>query len=355
MEMLILTINPGSTTTKLGLYNRTTEIKKINIDHDIKDLKNFARISDQLEFRYNYILEFLQKEDIEIKNIAAVVGRGGLLRPIDGGTYRVNEKMKEDLKEAKRGEHASNLGGLLADLLAKKADCPAFIVDPVVVDEMQEIAKISGIPELRRKSILHALNQKAVARKYSEIVNKEYKDINLIVAHLGGGISVGAHQKGKIIDVNNALSGDGPFSPNRSGGVPSFDLLKMCYSDKYDKDWLEKRLIGQGGVTAYLDTSNMLEVENRINQGEQKAKLIFTAMAYQVSKEIGAMSAVLKGRCDAVILTGGIAYSDYFVKLVKKRVKHIAPVKVFAGEEELEALAVGAYRVLSGNEKAKNY
>src|SRR6056297_1512550 len=355
MDKLILTIKPGSTTTKLGLYNKTTEIKKMNIEHDIKDLKKFKNISDQLDFRYEYILNFLKEEDIEISNFSAVVGRGGLLRPIDGGTYEVNEEMKKDLKEGKRGEHASNLGGLLADLLAKKANCPAYIVDPVVVDEMQEIAKISGVPELERRSILHALNQKAVARKYAEIVNKDYEKINIIVAHLGGGISVGAHKKGKIIDVNNALSGDGPFSPNRSGGVPSFDLLKMCYSDKYDKDWLEKRLIGQGGVTAYLDTSNMLEVEDRINKGEQKAKLIFTAMAYQVSKEIGAMSAVLRGRCDAVILTGGIAYSDYFVKLVKQRVKHIAPVKVFAGEEELEALAAGAYRVLSGNEKAKNY
>ncbi len=355
MEMLILTINPGSTTTKLGLYNRTTEIKKINIDHDIKELKKFDQICDQLEFRYNYILEFLQKEGIEIKNIAAIVGRGGLLRPIDGGTYRVNEKMKKDLKEAKRGEHASNLGGLLADLLAKKADCPAFIVDPVVVDEMQEIAKISGIPELRRKSILHALNQKAVARKYAEIVKKDYENINLIVAHLGGGISVGAHKQGEIIDVNNALSGDGPFSPNRSGGVPSYDLLEMCFSGDYEKDELEKKLIGKGGVVSYLDTSNMIEVENRIDNGDEKAQLIFEAMAYQVAKEIGSMSAVLSGDCEVIILTGGIAYSDRFVHLIENRVRHFAPVKVFAGEEELEALAAGAYRVLSGIEKAKNY
>src|SRR6056297_1605855 len=355
MEMLILTINPGSTTTKLGLYNRTTEIKKINIDHDIKELKKFDQICDQLEFRYNYILEFLQKEGIEIKNIAAIVGRGGLLRPIDGGTYRVNEKMKTDLKEGKRGEHASNLGGLLADLLSQKADCPAFIVDPVVVDEMQEIAKISGIPELRRKSIFHALNQKAVARKYAEIVNKEYKEINLIVAHLGGGISVGAHKNGRIIDVNNALSGDGPFSPNRSGVVPSYDLLEMLFSGDYEKDELEKKLIGKGGVAAYLDTSNMIEVENRIDNGDEKAQLIFEAMAYQVAKEIGSMSADLSGDCEVIILTGGIAYSDRFVHLIENRVRHFAPVKVFAGEEELEALAAGAYRVLSGIEKAKNY
>ena len=355
MEMLILTINPGSTTTKLGLYNRTTEIKKLNIDHDIEDLKEFERISDQLEFRYNYILEFLEKEDIQINNIAAVVGRGGLLRPIDGGTYRVNEEMKKDLKEANRGEHASNLGGLLADLLAKKADCPAFIVDPVVVDEMQEVAKISGIPELKRKSILHALNQKAVARKYAEIVNKDYEDINLIVAHLGGGISVGAHKQGRIIDVNNALSGDGPFSPNRSGGVPSYDLYEMCFSDEYDKDELGSKLIGNGGVVSYLGTSNMLEVENRIDKGDDKAQLIFEAMAYQVAKEIGSMAAVLSGNCEVIILTGGIAYSDRFVHLIENRVRHFAPVKVFAGEEELEALAAGAYRVLSGIEKAKDY
>src|SRR6056297_967191 len=355
MDKLILTIKPGSTTTKLGLYNKTTEIKKMNIEHDIKDLKKFKNISDQLDFRYEYILNFLKEEDIEISNFSAVVGRGGLLRPIDGGTYEVNEEMKKDLKEGKRGEHASNLGGLLADLLAKKANCPAYIVDPVVVDEMQEIAKISGIPELRRKSILHALNQKAVARKYAEIVKKDYENINLIVAHLGGGISVGAHKQGEIIDVNNALSGDGPFSPNRSGGVPSYDLLEMCFSGDYEKDELEKKLIGKGGVVSYLDTSNMIEVENRIDNGDEKAQLIFEAMAYQVAKEIGSMSAVLSGDCEVIILTGGIAYSDRFVHLIENRVRHFAPVKVFAGEEELEALAAGAFRVLSGQEKAKDY
>ncbi|MDZ7672664.1 MAG: butyrate kinase [Halanaerobiales bacterium] len=355
MEKLILTINPGSTTTKLGLYNKTTEIKKMNIDHDIKDLKKFKNISDQLDFRYEYIIDFLKEEDIEISNFSAVVGRGGLLRPIDGGTYVVNEEMKKDLKEAKRGEHASNLGGLLADLIAQKANCPAYIVDPVVVDEMQEIAKISGIPELERKSIFHALNQKAVARKYAEIVNKDYEKINLIVAHLGGGISVGAHKKGKIIDVNNALSGDGPLSPNRSGGVPSAELLDLCYSGDYNKQELKSKLIGKGGVVAYLETSNMIEVENRIDKGDEKAKHIFEAMAYQVAKEIGSMSAVLSGDCEAVILTGGIAYSDRFVNLIKNRVRHIAPVKIFAGEEELEALAAGAYRVLAGLEKAKKY
>ncbi len=355
MDMLILTINPGSTTTKLGLYNKTTEIKKMSIDHDNKELKEFDQISDQLEFRYNYILDFLEKQDIKLPNISAIVGRGGLLRPIAGGTYRVNEKMKEDLKEGARGEHASNLGGLLADLLSQKADCPAFIVDPVVVDEMQEIAKISGIPKLERKSIFHALNQKAVARKYAEIINKDYDEINLIVAHLGGGISVGAHKAGRIIDVNNALSGDGPFSPNRSGGVPSIDLFNMCFSDEYDKEEIKKKLIGKGGVAAYLDTSNMIEVEKRIDNGDQKAQLIFEAMAYQVAKEIGSMAAVVGGQCEAIILTGGIAYSDHFVNLIGNRVRHFAPVKIFAGEEELEALAAGAYRVLSGNEKAKNY
>lgn len=355
MEMLILTINPGSTTTKIGLYNRTTEIKKINIDHEIQEIKKFEKISNQLEFRYNYILEFLEKEDIEIENISAVVGRGGLLRPIDGGTYRVNEKMKKDLKEAKRGEHASNLGGLLADLLSKKADCPAFIVDPVVVDEMQEIAKLSGVPDLKRKSILHALNQKAVARKYAEIVNKEYENINLIVAHLGGGISVGAHKNGRIIDVNNALSGDGPFSPNRSGGVPSYDLVQLCFSGQYTQKEIEKKLIGEGGASAYLNTSNMIEVENRIDKGDQKAQLVFEAMAYQVAKEIGSMAAVLNGDCEVIILTGGIAYSDRFVHLIENRVRRFAPVKIFAGEEELEALAAGAYRVLAGIEKAKSY
>ncbi|MCF8008808.1 MAG: butyrate kinase [Halanaerobiales bacterium] len=355
MEMLILTINPGSSSTKLGLYNRTTELKKMNVYHDLNQLKKFNKVGDQLKFRYNYILDFLKEQDIDFDKISAVVGRGGLLKPIDGGTYLVNDKMKEDLKSGKRGDHASNLGGLLADLFAKKADCPSFIVDPVVVDEMTDVAKISGIPDIQRKSILHALNQKAVARKYAEFVNKEYEKINLIVAHLGGGISVGAHRKGKIIDVNNALSGDGPFSPNRSGGLPSFDLLKICFSKKYSKDELEKKLVGKGGVVAYLKTSNMIEVENMIDKGDDKAKLIFEAMAYQVAKEIGSMAAVLKGNFEAIILTGGIAYSDRFVHLIKNQVKSFAPVKVFAGEEELEALAAGAYRVLAGIEKAKKY
>src|SRR6056297_341726 len=355
MDMLILSINPGSTSTKLGIFNKKTEIKKMNIEHDSKELKKFEYMSDQLEFRYNYIINFLEDEDIEISNISAVVGRGGLLRPIPGGTYWVNAEMKKDLKEAKRGEHASNLGGLLADLLSNKADCPAFIVDPVVVDEMEDVAKLTGIPELSRKSIFHALNHKAVARKYAEVCNRNYEKLNLIIAHLGGGISVGAHKKGKIIDVNNALSGDGPFSPNRSGGVPSYDLFEMCFSGEYEKEEIKKKLIGKGGVAAYLDTSNMLEVENRIDQGDEKAQLIFEAMAYQVAKEIGSMAAVLSGNCEVIILTGGIAYSDHFVHLIENRVRHFSPVKVFAGEEELEALAAGAYRVLSGIEKAKNY
>jgi butyrate kinase len=355
MEMLILTINPGSTTTKLGLYNKTTEIKKMNIDHDIEELKVFDQISDQLEFRYNYILDFLEDEDIELTNISAIVGRGGLLRPIAGGTYRVNEKMKNDLKEGARGEHASNLGGLLADLLSQKADCPAFIVDPVVVDEMQEVAKISGIPELERKSIFHALNQKAVARKYALDINKEYEGLTLIVAHLGGGISVGVHYEGEVIDVNNALSGEGPFSPNRAGGLPTFDLFQMCFSDEYSCQEIKKKLVGNGGVVAYLDTNDMIEVEKKVEAGNEKAKLVFDAMAYQVAKEIGSLAPVVEGNLDAILLTGGIAYSDYFTEKVKEMVEFMAPVKLYPGEEEMKALAAGAYRVLTDKEEVKSY
>ncbi|MGM0436716.1 MAG: butyrate kinase [Bacillota bacterium] len=355
MEKMILVLNPGSTSTKLGLYKGLEEVFVENISHNADELKDFKNITDQQDLRLSYILDFLDKKEVELDHLSAVVGRGGLLKPIPGGTYKVNEKMIEDLNKGVQGEHASNLGGILAKSIADKVDIPSYIVDPVVVDELQDVARLSGLPEIERVSIFHALNQKAVARKYAKNNNKEYENLNLIVAHLGGGISVGIHKKGKVIDVNDALSGEGPFSPNRSGGLPSFDLFEMCYDEKYSYEEIKKKLVGKGGVVAYLGTNDMIEVENKIDNGDKKAELVFKAMAYQTSKEIASLAPVTNGEIDAIILTGGIAYSDYFVKEIKSSVEFIAPLVIYPGEEELKALAAGAKRVLNGEEEAKVY
>lgn len=355
MEKMILVINPGSTSTKLGLYRGLEKVFVKNISHDAEELKDFKKITDQQDLRLSYILDFLEDKEVELDHLSAVVGRGGLLKPIPGGTYKVNEKMIEDLNKGVQGEHASNLGGLLAKSIADKVDIPSFIVDPVVVDELQDVARLSGLPEIERVSIFHALNQKAVARKYAKDHNNEYENLNLIVAHLGGGISVGIHNKGKVIDVNDALSGEGPFSPNRSGGLPSFDLFEMCYDEKYSYEKIKKKLVGKGGVVAYLGTNDMIEVENMVENGDEKAELVFRTMAYQTAKEIASLAPVTNGKIDAIILTGGIAYSDYFVEKIKESVDFIAPLVIYPGEEELKALAAGAKRVLSGEEEAKEY
>lgn len=355
MAEIILAINPGSTSTKLGLYKGVEEVFVEKISHPVAELKEFKKVTDQMDLRLNYILDFLEKKKIELTKLSAVVGRGGLLKSVPGGTYEVNQKMIEDLKIGIQGEHASNLGGLLARAVADKANIPAYIVDPVVVDELKPEARISGIPEIKRASIFHALNQKAVARKYAKENNLNYENIVVIVAHLGGGISVGIHKNGKVIDVNDALSGEGPFSPNRSGGLPSFDLFELCYDGDYSYDQIKKRLVGNGGVVAYLGTNNIVEVETRVKNGDEKAELVFKAMAYQTAKEIGSLAPVNKGEIDAIILTGGIAHSEYFVYQVKESVKFIAPIISYPGEEELKSLASGAYRVLKGEEKVKTY
>lgn len=355
MSELILAINPGSTSTKLGLYQDLDEVFTENISHDTEELKEFDKITDQIDLRLSYILDFLKKKEIDLKDLTGIVGRGGLLKSIPGGTYRVNEDMIVDLKKGVQGEHASNLGGLLARSIADKVDLPAYIVDPVVVDELQPEARLSGLPEIERASIFHALNQKAVARKYAAANDKAYDEVSVIVAHMGGGISVGLHRSGDVVDVNDALSGEGPFSPNRSGGLPSFDFLELCYSDEYSLKDIKKKLIGKGGVTAYLGTNDMRKVEEMIEDNDKKAELVFDAMAYQTAKEIGSLAPVNNGKIDAIILTGGIAYSDYFVKKVSDSVGFIAPVICFPGEEELKSLAAGAYRVLTDKEEVKNY
>ncbi|WP_090744979.1 butyrate kinase [Mesobacillus persicus] len=355
MDYRILTINPGSTSTKIGVFSNEIPLFEKTIRHDTEMINTFDNIIEQYEFRKNTILETLDTEGINVSKLNAVCGRGGLLRPIEGGTYLVNEKMLEDLKVGYSGQHASNLGGILAFEIASGLNIPSYIVDPVVVNELDEIARISGFSLIERKSIFHALNQKAVARRVAKDLGAKYKDLNLIIAHLGGGITVGVHKNGKVVDVNNGLNGDGPFSPERAGTVPAGDLVALCYSGEFFRDEVMKKLVGQGGLVGYLGTNDAVKVEEMIEQGNKEAKLIYSAMAYQVAKEIGSASAVLYGKVDAIILTGGLAYGKGFVNEISERVNWIADVIIHPGENELQALAEGALRVLRGEEVGKNY
>lgn len=351
----ILTINPGSTSTKIAVFDNEELVFEKTLRHSSEEIGKYEKISDQFEFRKSVIEEAVLEAGVKISDLDAVVGRGGLLKPITGGTYAVDEDMIEDLKVGILGEHASNLGGLIAKEIGDSVGIPSYIVDPVVVDELNDLARVSGIPELDRKSIFHALNQKATARRASRDLNKKYEDCNFIVAHMGGGISVGAHKKGKVIDVANALDGEGPFSPERSGGLPVGDLIKICFSGKYTQDEIKKKIKGNGGLVGYLNTNDSRVVEEKILNGDENAKLIYEAMAYQVSKEIGSCSVVLKGKVDAILLTGGIAYSKLFTSMIEERVNFIADVKVYPGEDEMIALAQGALRVLNKEEEAKTY
>ena len=349
-----LIINPGSTSTKLGVFEDENLVSEETLRHTTEEIAQFDKIVDQIDFRKEMILEFLKNNGIDVSTFDVIVGRGGLLKPIPSGTYIVTDKLVEDLKNAVGGEHASNLGGILAKEIADGIGKPSFIVDPVVVDELEDVARISGVPELPRTSVFHALNQKAVAKRYAKEVGKNYEDLNLIVVHMGGGVSVGAHTGGRVIDVFNALSGDGAFSPERSGAVPPASLVKMCFSGKYTEAEVMKKLIGNGGYNAYLGTNNAQEVYRRSLEDEE-ANLIFKAFSYQVSKDIGAQAAVLKGKVDQIILTGGIAHGEQVTNDIKERVEFIAPVTIYPGEDELLALAQGALRVLSGEEEAKVY
>lgn len=355
MAYKLLIINPGSTSTKIGVYEGEKEVLEETLRHSAEEILKYDTIFDQLDFRKEVILKVLKEKGIDINELDAVVGRGGMLKPIEGGTYEVNEAMVEDLKVGVQGPHASNLGGILSNEIAKEIGKRAFIVDPVVVDEMEEVARLSGVPELPRKSKFHALNQKAVAKRYAKEHNTSYEDVNLIVVHMGGGVSVGAHRKGRVIDVNNALDGDGPFSPERAGGVPSGELLEMCFSGKYSKEEVYKKLVGKGGFVAYANTNDARDLIKLSQEGDEKGSLIFNAFIYQIAKEIGSMAVVLDGEVDAIVLTGGIAYSDYVTNAINKKVKWIAPMVVYGGEDELLALAQGAIRVLDGVEEAKVY
>ncbi|MGX4262911.1 butyrate kinase [Clostridioides difficile] len=351
----ILTINPGSTSTKIAVFDNEDLVFEKTLRHSSEEIGKYEKVSDQFEFRKQVIEEALKEGGVKTSELDAVVGRGGLLKPIKGGTYSVSAAMIEDLKVGVLGEHASNLGGIIAKQIGEEVNVPSYIVDPVVVDELEDVARISGMPEISRESVVHALNQKAIARRYAREINKKYEDINLIVAHMGGGVSVGAHKNGKIVDVANALDGEGPFSPERSGGLPVGALVKMCFSGKYTQDEIKKKIKGNGGLVAYLNTNDAREVEERIEAGDEKAKLVYEAMAYQISKEIGASAAVLKGDVKAILLTGGIAYSKMFTEMIADRVKFIADVKVYPGEDEMIALAQGGLRVLTGEEEAQVY
>ena len=355
MSYRLLIINPGSTSTKIGVYDGEHEVLVETLRHSAEEILSYKTIYDQKSFRKNVILDVLKNKKFDITTLDAVVGRGGMLKPMPGGTYEVDESMIEDLKAGVQGQHASNLGGILSKEIADELGIKAFIVDPVVVDELQDIARISGMPELPRKSKFHALNQKAVAKRYGKETNKGYENLNLIVVHMGGGVSVGAHKNGRVIDVNNALDGDGPFSPERAGSVPVGDLIKMCYSGKYTESQVFSKIVGKGGYVAYLNTNDARDVLKLKQEGDKYGSLIYDAFIYQLSKEIGSMATVLMGKVDAIILTGGIAYGKKVCDDINSYVGWISPIVVYPGEDELLALAQGAIRVLSGEEKAKKY
>ena len=350
----ILVINPGATSTKFAVFDGDKMLLKKTVEHQSADLKNYARIFDQCQYRLELILAGLAEAGVELGTLTAVVARGGLLKPAIGGVYAVNALMIEDLKKAERGEHASNLGAVIADTLARQQGIPAFIVDPVSVDELDPVARLSGMPELPRVSMSHALNSKAVARLVAGQMGVRYDSVNFVVVHLGTGVSVSAHKRGRMIDVNNAQE-DGPFSPDRCGGLPARMLAKLCFSGKYTEKQILDKISGSGGMFGYLGTKDAREAEKAATAGDAQAKLVLDAMAYQVAKEIGAMAAVLSGEVDRIILTGGIAYSELIVEATTARVKFIAPVVVVPGEEELTSLAAGALLALTGEEAARSY
>jgi len=350
----ILAINPGSTSTKAAVFKGEENILQKNLSHSAEEVSKYEKITDQYEYRQKMILDWLKESDISTGSLAAVVGRGGLLKPMPGGTYIVTDAIIDDLRSAVQGEHASNLGAIIARGIADTEGIPAFIVDPVATDEMDDIARISGMPELERPALVHALNIKAVGRRAAKDMGKEFTDVDFVIAHLGGGISVSPVRKGKIVDVNGANDA-GPFSPERAGGLPVGNIVKMCFSGKYTQAEMKRKVVGNAGLVGYLGTNDARDVVKMIEAGDQKAALIFDAMAYQIAKEIGAMATVINGKLDAIILTGGLAYSDLLCRKITKRVEFIGPVLIYPGEDEMQALAEGALRALKGAEEAKIY
>lgn len=352
----ILAINPGSTSTKFAVYfGAECKLKKI-LRHSIEELSLYDNIIDQFEFRKGLIIDALVEEGFDVDKIKYIIGRGGLTYPLKSGVYLVSNRMLEHARAGIYGQHASNLGPLIADYIALQIPgAHAYVADPVVVDELEDIARFSGHPLFQRRSIFHALNQKATARIHARKSGLKYEDMNLIVVHLGGGISVGAHQHGKVVDVNNALDGEGPFSPERSGTLPAGQLIDLCFSGKFEKEEIRRMVIGEGGYVAYLGTNDAQEVENRAKNGEEKAQQIQDALGYQVSKAIGEMAVVLNGKVDGILLTGGLAYSQYLTDFIKSKVSFISTVYVYPGEDELEALAMNALRVATGETEPLKY
>ena len=355
MSIKSLIINPGSTSTKIGVFEDETLLFEETLRHSTEEIAQYASIVDQKDFRKKIIMDLLAEKDFDIHSLQVIVGRGGMLKPIPGGTYAVTDDLLEDLKVGRQGQHASNLGGILAREIGDSIGVPSYIVDPVVVDELMPIARYSGVPELPRTSVFHALNQKAVAKRYAKENQVAYDSLRLIVVHMGGGVSVGAHENGRVVDVFNALDGDGAFSPERAGAVPSGALIRMCFSGKYTEKEVYSKLIGKGGFNAYLGTNDMRDVTKRANEGDEKAAEAKQAFLLQVAKDIGSMACVLNGKVDQIILTGGIAYGKDVCEVLKERTGWIAPVTVYPGEDELLALAQGAMRVMNGEEKVMEY
>ena len=359
----LLIVNPGSTSTKIAVYEGEQPVLVETLRHSSQEIGRFLHVLDQYEFRRDAILNLLRTRHISLDSLQAVVGRGGLLQPIPSGTYRINKWMLAELRNPdKEREHASNLGAPLAYEIAQKSGAEAFIVDPVCVDEFDDLARVSGLPEIERKSLSHALNLKAMARRAALELGHPYHELNMVVVHLGGGISVTAHRQGRMVDVNQALDGTGPFAPERSGGLPVGDVVRMCYGEApyqdlhLTYDQMFKKLAGQGGLVAHLGTNSAVEVERRIRDGgDSHARLIYEAMAYQIAKEIGAMATVLKGEVDAIVITGGVAHSKMLLGWIRERVAWVAPILIYPGEDEMLALAQGALRVFRGQESAKTY
>ena len=357
MKSLVLVINPGSTSTKIAVYDRSESLWQSTIRHSTEELARYASIGEQLPFRKQLILEQLKTVDVDLSQLQAVIGRGGLIKSVASGIYPVNDLMKEHLRMGFQGQHASNLGGLIAADIAAlcEQDVQAFIADPVVVDEMQPCARIAGHPLFERRSIFHALNQKAVARMYAHEKGIPYEELNLVVAHLGGGISVGAHCHGRVIDVNQALDGEGPFSPERSGTLPAGQLVALCFSGDHTHSEITAMLTGKGGLIALCNSNNVQQLAIDAQTGNDHTKLVLEALCYQVAKEIGAMSVVLKGDVNSIILTGGIAHNSWITDQIAQYVQFIAPIQVYPGEDEMIALAMNVQMALSGEIIPKEY
>jgi len=351
----ILAINPGSTSTKVAVFDNEAQIVGDTVRHEKGELNRYESVMEQKDMRLAVVLGVLKERGIELGSLDAAVGRGGLIDPIDSGVYIINGHMLKDLITSAAGMHASALGGIIAEEVGRRAGIPSYVVDPIVVDELDQYAKLTGLPGIERRSAFHALNQKAVARRCAREMGIAYENCRFIVAHMGGGITVGAHRYGRVIDVNDGLSGEGPFTPERTGGIPALPLIRLCFSGAYTEKELTAIVTKAGGMTAYLGTNDLRKCEKLIKEGDEYAALVLESMAYQVSKEIGAMTAALEGRVDAIILTGGLAFSTRFTGCIKQRVGLIAPVKVYPGEDEMRTLAEGALRVLRGLEQAVEY